>query len=79
MQKKSTHITKRISNEWQTIFHHYCLSNTGIPKAKLITQKSNFLTYKHLTEEVKNMTEEVKNMVKDNKCPIQEPLGLPNG
>ena len=66
--------------EWQRIFHHHCPNKIGIPRAKLTTQKSNFLTYKYFTEEeIEKMREEVKKMVKDKKCPIEEPLGMPRG
>lgn len=59
--------------EWQRIFHHHCPNKVGIPRAKLTTQKSNFLAYKHFTvEKIEKMRE-----VRNNKCPFEEPLGLP--
>ena len=66
------------SKEWQRIFHHHCPNKKGVPRSKLTSQKYNIIEQKLFTEEqIADMKNKVKVMVEKQKCPIEEPIEVP--
>ena len=67
------------SKEWQRIFHHHCPNKKDVPRSRLTTQKHNIIVQKIFDDEdISNMKNKVKVMIEKEKCPLTEPLEVPN-
>ena len=64
--------------KWRMIFNHHCQNKKDLPTTTLHSQKCNILMKNQFSsEEIDLMKKEVKNMIEKDKCPLKEPIDMP--